>query len=571
MNKWKKAVSTLATASLLASVLTTAAVSTVLAAGPYGTAIPYTANVTSRPADGVSFIDLNFETTTAHTVTSIAVTGGTFIGGTGAFLGKTGATITLVPGSITLGDSAYLASTTAGTATVTVTFSDGTATTDSITSFTFTAASATTVSTAYSSTALSASSAPTSPVNTGVTATTTVRDSNNVAIAAGVSVTWTLSGPAYFLTGGTITQTVNADGSGMAVSSAIQTTGVAGAVTVATTVKYLNVSYTLATKTLTLVGPVTSLVLDNGVFSIPVDNSNASTEGYEIAATVTDAAGLNISSGVTFAVDAYTPANIFTAVPASAAWDSVDKVWYIDVDCVAVGTGTVSLKASTTAGTTTTTVTSTAPLTFVCANKLDAAHTGTMDISAAASSVAPNGNVNILVSVKDDGGRAAPDGTVVTAVTNGVGNVVSSKGVLNTTKTSNGTAKFIFLAPANAGSATVTAFVADATPSSKAVTISIGAAAGAACTTSGTPRYQALNKYITWTINCGTAAAGKTVGILVSTKSGSTYSAYTRLTGRVVNSSGIATFMWRSSTAKSIAVRADLDGALSNWIFGTWR
>jgi len=118
--------------------LSVATVSTGFLNGPYGTAIPYRTNVTTRPADGVSFIDLEFQTTTSHAITTASVSGGTFIGGSGAFAAKTGTSISLVPGAIAAGSHLFLASTTAGTANVTVAYSDGTATTDSITPFTFT-------------------------------------------------------------------------------------------------------------------------------------------------------------------------------------------------------------------------------------------------------------------------------------------------------------------------------------------------------------------------------------------------------------------------------------------------
>jgi hypothetical protein len=545
----------------------TISLATTFSNGPYGTAIPYRTNVTTRPADGVSFIDLEFQTSTSHAVTSIAVTGGTFIGGTGAFAGKTGATITLVPGTISAGDDLYLASTTAGTATVTVSFSDGTATTDSITSFTFTAAASTVVSTAYSTTTLSASTAPAVGGSTGVTATTIVRDSNNVAITAGAVVTWTLTGPAYFIGTGTVTQTLAADGTGTAVSSAIASTGVAGAVTVATSVKYLNVTYALTTKTLNLVGPVSKVEAVNNEFSIDVTNpATDPNDGAELEVAVTDASGQPIAAGVTFAVGTYTPANIFTVNIGTATYDSVDKAYDIDVACVAVGSATVTIKASTTLSGTTTTVTSDA-ITFVCANALSASHVGTLDITASATAVAPNGNVNILVTVKDDGGRPVPDGTVVTAVTNGVGNVVSTKGVLNSAKTSNGTAKFIFLAPANAGSATVTAFVSNAVPSSKAVTIAIGAVitSGSNASVLGlshagpfttTTKVQVRGRYVTWRLSFGAAAAGQTAGIWIATKnSAGVWSAFTHLTGRVIDSSGNAYFSWRSSTVKWISIK----------------
>lgn len=599
MNLWKKALSTALTAMMLASLLATAAATSVFAAN--GTAFPYTTDVTTKPADGVSFITMTFAAPTvadAQTI-SVAASGATFINGTGSFatqsFPRTSILLVGAPTTIAAASTLWLASSTAGTATVTISFNStslGTLT-DSITSFTFTAANTTTVSTAYSKTTVSPSDTAPAVTPTGVTLSTNVNDTNNVAIAAGASVTWTLAGPAYFASTGTFTQTATpvftaavvgppaVPATSIATSSAINSTGVPGVVTITTTVKYLNVTYTLASKTLTLVGTVSKVTVVNNLDSIAVTNTPTVSDvppglfgvgngGLEIA--VLDSASQPIGSGaesLLFAVGAYTPAGIFTVdtvTAPSAQWDATDKAYDLDVTCIAVGTATVTIKASTTFLGTTTSVTSDA-ITFTCANAPSASHIGTLDITASATAVAPNGNVNILVTVKDDGGRPAPDGTVVTAVTNGVGNVVSTKGVLNSAKTSNGTAKFIYLAPANAGSATVTAFVSNVTPTSKAVTIAIGAVlvsgtngshlglSHSGAFTSAT-KIQTRGHYVTWKLSFGAAAAGQSAGIWVATrKSDGTWGAFVKLTGRTIDSAGNAYFSWRYATAKWISVK----------------
>ncbi len=598
MTLWKKALSTALTATMLASLLATAAASSVLAATvtvSSGT-VDYIASSDSVPADGASTIVLTFSpaVTTGVSNITITTTAGKFTStssGSGIVIGAT-QTIATVTNPTNLAISSTLtltAPTTAGSGLVTVQLtpvSGGDATTDSITTFTFTAAASTAVSTAYSTTALSATSVPAVGGSTGVTATTTVRDTNNVPIAAGVAVTWTLTGPAYFA--GTLTTTslaTVANSSGIAGSPLIFSTGVAGAVTVATSVKYLNVTYALATKTLNLVGPVFKIALVNNIDSIPNNNSNASTAGIELEAVVTDTSGQPIGAGVTFAVGAYTPANIFIVDPLTAVWDPTDKAWDMNVDCVGTsvtGTATVTIKASTTLSGTTTTVTSD-PITFTCADKLAADALGTLDISASATTVAPNGSVNILVSVKDVNGLPAPDGTAVTAVTNGVGTVVSSSGVLNSSTTSNGTAKFIFLAPANAGSATVTAFVANAVPSSKSVTIAIGAVSvtgtngsklglGSSGVFSTATKIQALNGYVTWKLSFGAASAGQSAGIWIATKnSAGVWSSFTKLTGRTIDSAGNAYFHYRASSAKWISIRGSAGSTFTPATQARWR
>jgi len=605
---WKKAISVATSAALLASLLATAVAPAAFAAPVTVTgAVPYVASNSEVPADGASSIVLNFGDITAGTdattgTVTVTTTNGRFTSSFDARL-VIGSTQTIATaagplGAVDIGALTLTAPSAAGTATVTVQVTPalgGTARTDSITTFTFTAATGTAVSTAYSTTALSASTASATGGSTGVTATTTVRDANNVAIAAGATVTWTLAGPAYFA--GTLTSTslaTGVDALGVAVSPLIFSTGAAGAVTVNTSVKHLNVTYALAAKTLTLVGAPATVVASNNKYSIPTNNSNdvvsPAAGSDELFAVVSDASGQSIATGVTFTLGAYTPQNIFTVnfpVPGAATnalYDTTDKGYYIDVDCVVSGTATVTIKAAVTNSLAVTTTVTSEAVKFTCATPLSAANLGTMDLSAGSTAVAANSSVPILVTVKDKDGLPAPDGTRVDAVTNGVGTVFSSTGA--TFKgTVDGVARFTYFAPANSGSGTVTVFTTNTVPTSRSVTIIIGpTGAGVAIgqeesalnvTTVGpwskSTKVAKVGKFITWKIAAGSANAGKTIGIFLQTKnSAGVWSAPVRFSARIADSRGNAYFHWKGTRAMWVSVKGGLGDIRTNPVQGRW-
>ncbi len=587
------------------------ALSTGSSAGPYGTAVPYTVSSTSVPADGASTIVLMFGNVVpgANTI-SISTSAGSFTAssgfsftsGTPTYPTSSLSSITAIAGGGTL---TLKAGTTAGTANVIVQLvptAGGTATYDSITSFTFTGATLPTVSTSYSSTSLSASSAPDTAGSTGITIKTVVADPNNSPIFSGATVTWTLSGPAVFATSpaSATTSAVAASatcpsGTGTcAVASpavTVNAIGVPGKVTVATTVSYLGVTYALANQSFVLYGPPAKVVLSNLASSIAdtnpaVTSTTLATGDEALLAVVTDAAGNAITSGVTFGSPTYTPANIFTldltgAKYTAPAYDAINGGWTLSAVCTTFGTAQVSVQA--TVGTTT--VTSNAvPLT--CADPLGATALGTFTVSAASPTVAPNLTDKISVAVKDDNGLAAPDGTSVLAVTNNVGNVVSSAGT-NTATTSNGVATFTYLAPANAGSATVTVFVGNTTTGSAAVTLTIGtpappvaytAASALGVTTSGpftaATKIPKLGQYITVKFSLGAAAAGKIVTIYEAARTPAnttgTWGAFHGLTTRIADANGNVYFYWKSASAAWLSFYAGLNGSYSNSSQARW-
>lgn len=536
--------------------------------GPYGTAYPYCASATSQVADGVSYIALKWGTANpTASVISVSVKGGYFIAGTGVGTQTFPLTSIVLTGTPTLdGAVLWLASTTAGTASVTLTFSTGTGYTDSIASFTFTGATSTTVSTSYSSTS-AASSSVAAVAGTTDALTTTVADTNNNLIPVGATVTWTVTGPAVFPTVPVSQTSGSTPVNGGKATINLVSTGTPGTATVATTVSYLGVTYTLANETVSFYGPVAKIVATNEAYSINSANTTtAGTGALDVA--LTDAAGNAITSGVTWGTPTYTPANIFTISVVPTGLDSAGTGYLFNVTCVADGTATVSVNATTPALSSTSVTSNT--VTFTCADGLGSTTPGTFTASAASTTVAPNGNTTITVKVLDDNKLPAPDGTPVVAVTNGVGAVVNTSGAANGT-TSNGTATFTYLAPSNAGSGTVTIFVANATPASQAITFTIGTAATTSATagsalglaTSGfsaTTKVAKFGQYVTWQFGFGASAANKNVTILVATKSSSgVWSAFKALTGRIADANGNAYFHWKYSTATWISVRGQLD------------
>ncbi len=73
----------------------------------------------------------------------------------------------------------------------------------------------------------------------------------------------------------------------------------------------------------------------------------------------------------------------------------------------------------------------------------------------------------------------------------------------------------------------------------------------------------AVNKYVTYKFDFGPAAAGKTVDIYGATKTGTTWSAFTKVTSRVANASGVVYYYIRHSSATWRSYQAMVDGSSS--------
>jgi hypothetical protein len=127
----------------------------------------------------------------------------------------------------------------------------------------------------------------------------------------------------------------------------------------------------------------------------------------------------------------------------------------------------------------------------------------------------------------------------------------------------------------------VTVFVANATPASQSITLTIGSGAGTSAVSGGsalglatsgftaTTKVQSFGKYVTWQFKFGSAAAGQPIKIWVATKNSSgVWSSFsTALTVRTADANGNVTFHWRYSSAKWVSVRAQL-GTTSTYSHG---
>ncbi len=232
MTLWKKALSTALTATMLASLLATAAASSVLAATvtvSSGT-VDYIASSDSVPADGASTIVLTFSpaVTTGVSNITITTTAGKFTStssGSGIVIGATQTSATVTnPTNLAISSTLTLtAPTTAGSGNVTVQLTPvggGDAVTDSISTFTFTAVATPTVT--INQAAGQVDPTNTSPINFTVvfSAAVTGFATGDVTIsgtAGGTKVgTVTGSGTTYnvavsgMTTGGTVIATIGA-------------------------------------------------------------------------------------------------------------------------------------------------------------------------------------------------------------------------------------------------------------------------------------------------------------------------------------------------------------------------
>ncbi len=578
--------------------------------GAYGTSVTYCANVTERPADGSSYIQFGFfESSASATILNITVTGGQFIGGLGTFEPADAGcynwtyprtTMSMAASAcgglpfIVAGDQLFLASSTAGTASVTISYSSGTITYDSTESFTFTSASINVPSTALSTTTIcsagaapcttkvsSPASAPKTAGNSGLTMETQVKDSNGAVIASGVSVEWTISGPAFFTTGGTFKSTANASGTtGYAGSDTISSTGAGGTATITTTIKYLGVSYVLADKKINFVGDPATITASNGYYSLATNKVQGGAGDGAIEVVLQDANKFDISSGATFVISGPTPAAFWTVT--GQAWDADENMWDLEVTCgPTAGTSSANIKA--TVGTKS--VTTTTPVTITCATPLTTINLGTMTVdTSAGTTVAPGGQLAISVTVKDVDGLPAPDGTIVSAATNGFGTIVRVTKNESEKGTVNGVSKFLYLAPSTPGTVVVTFFgQGNTTPSNISVTIRVGATAvtgtngshlglSQSGSFSTATKIQALNGYVTWKLSFGAAAAGQSAGIWIATKnSAGVWSSFTKLTGRTVDSAGDAYFHYRSASTRWISIRGAVGSTFTPATQARWR
>jgi len=81
-----------------------------------------------------------------------------------------------------------------------------------------------------------------------------------------------------------------------------------------------------------------------------------------------------------------------------------------------------------------------------------------------------------------------------------------------------------------------------------------------------------LGKYVTWQGSFSSAAAGKTVGVLVATRRpDGSWTPFVRVTSRIANAFGVVTYSRREPNPNWVSVRFDVDAALSTASQARWR
>ncbi len=599
MTIWKKAVSALVTAGLLASLTTSAAFATKGAAGESDqtdhlaclAAAVATVATCSQVADGISTVTLAGDATgdAAGKSLYISASGATIISATGDFALAGSIVTDADPINLTASDTIVLrAPASPGTAVVSVyeiNTSTGIATLEGTLAITFTATSGLAVSEANSTvkfvastdlcsgTALTTNAAD-KALNPAAKLCVILKDGNGNSVTnATVAVTITPVGLAVAaLSDGTDATAGTAQAASTSVNTVagsyafgIGGSNLAGVATIGISVTVGSTTTTFAPKTFTFTGALASITLATLKSVGPTAFTGAD---KAISFVAKDAAGnvIPTTAASIVAGASYTPTGVFTVTAdADSTATTSGKLDTVCTSATVAGTATVKVTIGT--------VVSNA-VTFNCSGAAD-----TYSVAFDKTTVVPGGQATITVTLKDAGGRPAPDTAVAVVVSSGA--VLDSNAVLGVSRS--GVATWTFLAPFNTGVVTVLASASvDTSSSPQSASINVGAvvASGTAAsalgvTTSGpfstTTKVPAIGKYVTVKLTFGTGAAGQTVEILTATKSSSgVWSAFTTKTSRIANSSGVVYFYWKSSSAAWLSIRGKLGSALTNAVQVRW-
>jgi len=596
LTNWKKLVSALVTAGLLASMTASAAFATKGLTGESDQtdaleciAAAVAAEATcATVADGISTVGLGGDPTLVTTGSSlfISASGATIIAATGDFV-LSGSTVSTgpAPALTAAGDTITLRSPAAvGSAVVsvyTVNTSTGIATLEGTLTITFTATSGLNVSEANSTVKLVAdttcvdqsvakSAAPAAlPSAAQAGLCLILKDGNGQLLAAGAATVAVTITPIGLVSNGTVTgQSVSLTNlAGGVANFTVWNSGLSGVANIGISVTQGATTTTFAARTFTFSGALATLTLSNKGYvgsitggplssAVILEFVGKDSASNNVAVAAPLAAAVTISAGAPFT---------FTS---STAYAGGTTKGTITVTCGAtIGTGTLTLKSGT--------ITSNS-VTVICSESTPDSITAAFDKTA----VVPGGSATFTATLKDDNGLAAPDGNIVTVLTSSGVTFDPAAGDFSVT-TLNGKAVFTYLAAFNTGVATVTSFNVDAGSASASINVgavvSVGAAASAlGVTTSGpfnrTTKVPAKGKYVTVKISFGTGAAGQTVGIMIASKnSAGVWSAFTRRTGRVANSNGDVYFYWKSASAAWLSIRGNLGATNSNAVQVRWR
>lgn len=595
MTNWKKAVSALVTAGLLASMTASSAFAVKGLTGESDqtdaleciAAAVATEATCAQVADGISTVTLGGDSTLVTTGNSlfISAAGASIISAAGDFVLSGGSVSTGLAPTLTNADTITLrAPASVGSAVVsvyTVNASTGIATLEGTLTITFTATSGLNVSEANSTVKLVAdttcvdqsvakAAAPAAlPSAAQAGLCLILKDGNGQLLAAGAATVAVTITPIGLVSNGTVTgQSVSKTNSAGGVANfSVWNSGLSGVATIGISVTQGTTTTTFAPKTFTFSGALATLTLTNkgyvgaiGGGTVVLEFVGADSAANKVAVDIDNAGppfdGITVSAGAPFSVTATTD------------YAGGTTKGSITVTCGAtIGTGTLTLKSGT--------ITSNS-VTVVCSEATPDTITAAFDKTA----VVPGGSAVFTATLKDDNGLPVPDGIAVTVLTSSGVTFDPAAGDFSV-NTLNGKAVFTYLAAFNTGVATVTAFNADAGSASASINVgavvSVGTAVSAlGVTTSGpfsrTTKVPARGKYVTVKFSFGTGAAGQTVGIMIASKnSAGVWSAFTRRTGRVANSNGDVYFYWKSNSAAWLSIRGNLGSANSNAVQVRWR
>jgi hypothetical protein len=602
---WKRAISAGLTATLLASLTASATFATVGATGDSDqtdalkcTAAAVATEATcSQVADGISTVTLGGDPTLVTTGNSL------YISAAGASMIATaaGSDFTLTGGIVTTGlaptlttaDTITLRAPAApGTATVSVymiSTTTGIATLEGTLTITFTATSGLAVSEANSTvkfvastdlcsgTAL-ASNAADKATNPAAKLCLILKDGNGSAVTTGTTVAVTIT-PVGLAVAALSDGTDATAGTAQAASTSVNTvagsyafgiggSNLAGTAVIGISVTQGTTTTTFAPKTFTFTGAIASITLATLKSVGPTAFTGATAA---ISFVAKDATGNVIPTTAASIVTgaSYSPTGVFTVTAnADSTAATSGKLNTVCTSATVAGTATVKVTIGT--------VVSNA-VTFNCSNIAD-----TYSVAFDKTTVVPGGQATITVTLKDVGGRPAPDTAVGIVVSSGA--VLDSNAVVGVSRS--GVATWIFLAPFNTGVVTVLASATvdtSASPQSASINVSnpvvvspASAASALGVTTVGpfttTTKVAALTKYVTVKMSFGASAAGATVEIWTASKnSAGVWSAFTKKTARIADASGNVYYYVRSSSAAWLSFQGRTASASAPARQARWR
>jgi hypothetical protein len=533
--------------------------------------------------NGTGAVTLATAPQNGQAVQFVASSGASIVGGTGNFTYQAS---TVVTGGIShIANTVELAA--GATATGTVQLSASAAGTYTITenvwstslltwlpdgntySYTFVSAASLQVSVANSSAGTfatcapnttSTTSAPASPSNTVVAhLCVTVKDGNaNLVGNASVTGTITPVGLAQVgaVTGQSYTATTGTAGAATGIADVtILSSGLPGNATITVNVTYLGVTTALGSVTFTFTGTPNTLAIQNynaytGIGGALVDHA------FLVKATDASSNTTELAFGATGLTLTSTPAGlVFSAGTATSTHPN-----NIAVTCPA-GTTEVAYKVNATLASPS--LTTATPATFYC----NVGKATKITITPSAAAIPAGGSTTVDVKATDAAGNPIADGTTILGVASAGALLGDGTAGTSGAVTLGGVASFFYFAQNTTGPVTVSFLEGAVSGVSAQSTIVVGTVlingtngSQLGLSHSGsftsTTKIASLNKYVTWKLSFGTVNSGKSAAIWIATKnSAGVWSAFTKLTGRVVDSAGNAYFSWRSSSAKWISIK----------------